>query len=80
MIYDMGDVQATEHWTDEDWRKTLAGISDDDLISLWSSVGNYNPCTYTTPERNAREKEIFRHAYHCMRGEILERMRRGHDE
>ena len=70
----MQDIYETEDWTDEDWRARLQPMDKRELLHLWCMTSNYNPACYTEASRNAKALETFRHARHCMFGELLERM------
>lgn len=75
MIRDMEDIQnETKDWSDEDWRRELRSWGNWQLLDGWYSVRRHNPFAYISRERNAEAAEIFRHAEHCMYGELLDRM------
>jgi hypothetical protein len=74
MIETIGDIEYTAEYTDEDWRAELKKFDDLDLLILWSRLGSYNPATWNSADRNEKSLETYRHARHCMLGEILERM------
>lgn len=75
MIRDLEDIQfKTGEWSDEDWRRELRSWGNWELLDAWSKVRRHDPFVYISRERNQEAAEIFRHAEHCMYGELLDRM------
>ena len=75
MIRSMSDISSeTGKWSDEDWRRELRSWGNWELLDAWHSVRRHNPFAYISHERNREEVETFRHAEHCMYGELMERM------